>query len=173
MENTQLSGGTNVMSYELSESFALSWKWRWERGIRNPFIIHAKGLRVLYSTVVKSTYNIYLCICQNYTITIQNSDLVWNYSGTLISNGIVDSWATSFSSSDSALCIFRNARRRFLEKRWNGEECLLWFAVLFPLFETQVQRRGSGMTLGRKREKKRNERLDFFFFLMLIVLKNW
>ena len=27
-----------------------------------------------------------------------------------------------------------------------------------------MQRRGSGMTLGRKREKKRNERLDFFFF---------
>lgn len=26
-----------------------------------------------------------------------------------------------------------------------------------------MQRRGSGLTLGRKREKKRNERLDFFY----------
>lgn len=128
MENTQLSGGTNVIIWALRVFCSVL---KMNVGERNKGILSAFMPRVweCFTVQLLSTYNIYLCICQNYTITIQNSDLVWNCSGTLISNGTVDSWATSFSSSDSALCIFRNARRRFLEKKMKWGGMFAWFAV--------------------------------------------
>ena len=153
-----------MLCHTRSESFALSWKWMWERGIRNPFSIHAKGLRVPYSTVVKSTYNIYLCICQNYTITIQNSDLVCNCSRTLISNGTVDSRATSFSLV-TVPCVFSGMQGG---GSWRKDEIgrNVCFDLLFcsPYLRLRCKEENLGwLWEERERRKKRNERLDFFY----------
>lgn len=161
--NTQLSGGTSVMSCGLPVALVLSWKQTPEREIGNPFRICAKGLRVPYVTVFKSKL---ICIYPFagirqllYKILILS---VWKCScGTHLLMELC-SHGNQFFSSDSALCLFTDARRRVLVKRWNGRN--LCSAFLLPLSVTEVPRRRPGINLGRrKRGKERNERVDLFY----------
>lgn len=109
----------------------------------------------------------------NYTITIQNSDLVWNCSGgTVISSGIVNSWATSFSLV-TVPCVFSGMQGG---ASWWKDEMGEMFAVIrfsIPLIWDSGAKKRAWDDFGKKKKKEENWKGWFFFFFMVVVLKNW